>query len=131
MFNIGKTYSFKTKAPSILGGEYKNQRVISIMGYDSAIRLSDVRNTHNSLIPIISGLTVSVELLTFYEFQDNDNTKKIFAGEWIDGNTIITSNAIDILVTIPGQSTQEINIITSVLNKAGFTNFNITTKDTV
>lgn len=73
---VDKHYNFSVHAPSILGSNYKNARLMSILNYQTALRFGDVVLRHRQVYPYLPADT------------DNDQTKYKYylfdiGGRWV------------------------------------------------
>jgi len=128
IFEIGKTYNFKTYAGSQLGLYHSLLTVSSVMNMEEAIsKYRDVISLHKSLLPSLpEGTTKDPSLLTYILFEDRlNNNKKLFALEWINLSTVEETEGLDLQVNIFNISTSDVMLITSALRNLGFNNFEI------
>ena len=59
-FEIGKTFTFNTRAPSVLGSIIKNAKLTSILDYDDAIKLDNIDLKFRTIYPLLPANTPPV-----------------------------------------------------------------------
>lgn len=120
-----KRYNFVTLAPAMLGNSFKAMRVLSIMdARDAQAFNSDVFTTHQNLKNVISNLPVITDC-TFYKFEDALGNIKVFALEYIDLNSIVLVNSVNVRVDILDTDTTMVSMIRDRLKELGINNFNV------
>lgn len=125
-FQIGKTYTFNTYAPSILGTTIKNAKLKSILDYESATKIEAVILKHRAIYPLLpTGTIDNPESYTFYYFQSESGEKIIIAEPWIVESTIEIVEHINLQVTLPGVSLADTSRIRDALNAMGYVNYSI------
>ena len=120
-----KRYNFVTLAPAMLGNSFKAMRDLSIMdARDAQACNSDVFTTHQNLKNVISNLPVITDC-TFYKFEDALGNIKVFALEYIDLNSIVLVNSVNVRVDILDTDTTMVSMIRDRLKELGVINFNV------
>lgn len=122
---IGKTYTFNTVAPAILGAIVKNAKLISILDYTTALALDNIDIKYKSIFPLLpSGTPPDPASSIFYRFISESGEKIILADVWISESTIVVVDFINIQVNIMNAALTDITVIKDALNALGYT-FNI------
>lgn len=129
-FELKKTYNFsvKTDAATILDAKYENMKVIALMNNEEAAKKSsDINTTYTTLKGAISDLPESIVDLTFIMFKKTDDTTVILALEYIDTDTIVEVEGVNIRLNVLNANTEDISIINQAIQELGYTNFTIET----
>ena len=126
-FEINKTYNFSTLAPEKLGAVYKNMKVKSILDSAEAGKYSDVYTLHTNLIPVIPNLPNNITDLVFLLLQNNDGEKTVMAINYIDPDSVILVESVNIRVELTDVSSEDVAIITSRFRELGYFNFIVET----
>lgn len=126
MFTVKNRYNFTTLASSILGSNYKNMKVVSIMSGSEAVKYRNVQNVNASVVNIIDGLSTDINDLTFVLFE-GDGVTVVLAQEWIDESSIEEVSTVTLRVTINTTSGEEASIVSNLLRGAGLTDYKIET----
>lgn len=126
-FSINKSYRFFTLAPSILGGEHTNMKVLAIMTADQAVQQQDIVTQHNALSAIIPMLPKSVSDCTFILFKTANGDRVLYANEYIDQSTITETATTNIRIELLDAELLDLAVIRTRLLELGFTNAIITT----
>lgn len=127
-FELRKRYNFSTKAPAILGAEYRNVMVESIMTADEAVKHTDILTVHEQ-IKVVLNLDIEATNCTFIKFKTLDGESVILALEYINSDSIVEVKTINIRVDILEANTEDILIIQERLKELGYANFKIRTFD--
>lgn len=132
-FGLKKTYNFRTLSPVILGAEYKNMKVISILANTEAVKYSDISTLHttikNDTAYPISGLPSNVTDLTYILFQNASGDKVVMASEYIDPYSITEVVALNAVVTVNNITSADMSVIRTILAEAGYSNISMTTSN--
>lgn len=123
---IGKTYTFNTFAPSILGTTIKNAKLKAILDYESVNKIEAVILKHRSIYPLLPAGTIdNPESYTYYHFQSESGEKIVIAEPWIVESTIEVVEHINLQITLPGVSLTDSVRVRNALNAMGYTNYTI------
>ena len=125
-FEIKKTYNFTTLVPSLLGGEYKNMQVVSLMTPDEAVKYQDILTLHEQVRTLIA-LNVSANDCTYVKFKTLEGDTKIIALEYIEPDSIKEVTTVNIRIELQRATTEDISIITARLKELGYVDFDVTT----
>ena len=128
-FEIKKTYNFsvQTDAAALLGSDYSLMKVRAIMNSEEAAKKADVTTTFNTVKGVLTDLPDSITDLTFILFENTDGNTTVLALEYIDTETIVEVESVNIRVNILNASTEDISIITTAVKELGYTNFTVST----
>ena len=127
-FELRKRYNFSTKAPAILGAEYRNVMVESIMTATEAVKYSDVLTLHEQIRTVLN-LDLEVANCTYIKFRTLDGETVILALEYINSDSIVEVKTVNIRVDILEANTDDILIIQERLKELGYSKFKIRTFD--
>ena len=125
-FVIKKTYNFTTLVPSLLGGEYKNMQVVSLMTPDEAVKYQDILTLHEQVRTLIA-LNISANDCTYVKFKTLEGDTKIIALEYIEPDSIKEVTTVNIRIELQRATTEDISIITARLKELGYVDFDVTT----
>lgn len=127
LFEIHKTYTFNTLAPSVLGVTIKNAKLLSILDYDTALQYENVELKYRQVFPLLPNGTVDdAKSTVYYLFLAENGEKVIIAESWVDELNITLIEHINLLVSLPNVSLNDITSIRDVLNSMGYTGYEIT-----
>lgn len=113
-------YSFSTRAPGILGENFKNLKLASIMTYDLANALINVQSYHANIYPVLpQGTQDSPESYTYFLFKTEDNTNVVLADVWIDDQTLIEQGSQTMIIEIPNITDSDVFRVTNILRTMG------------
>ena len=126
MFNLNLSYNFTTLAPSILGADYRNMKVVGIMSMAQATQHDDVATKHQILKPVIPGLPLSAEGLTYIMFEDASGNSKILAENYIDPASVVAVTTTNLAINIFDVPSTTEAMLRQRLIELGVGNFTIT-----
>ena len=126
-FNVGSSYTFNTVAPGILGVIVINAKLIGVIDYDTAITYSPVNVMFRQIYPLLpAGTPNNPTTTSYYRFLTTSGAYLVLAGVWIDQNTVVLVDNININVTVPNASIGDMVTLRNLLNSSGYTGFTIT-----
>ena len=125
-FEIKKTYNFTTLVPSLLGGEYKNMQVVSLMTPDEAVKYQDILTLHEQVRTLIA-LNMSANDCTYVKFKTLEGDTKIIALEYIEPDSIKEVTTVNIRIELQRATTEDISVIAARLKELGYVDFDVTT----
>lgn len=127
-FQIGKTYTFNTLAPTVLESVMKNVKIMSIMDYDLANSYINVDLVQKAIYPLLPiGTPNNPKDYVYVLFMTEAKIKSVLAIDWIDVNSIQEITSATINVRINGAALEDIPKIRDTLKLMGFTNLIIST----
>ena len=125
-FVLGKTYTFNTLAPAILGTSINNAKLLATMDYDTAKTYENIDLKFRRIYPALpAGTPDQPEACYYYRFLTESGEKIIIADQWIDETTIDIIDHITFQVTFTNASTSDISRIRDAINSLGYTNYSI------
>ena len=117
---VGNTYDFSVYANSVLGSTYKNQRLTSILDYQSALRFDNIVLLHRQIYPFLPQGTVSdATKYIYYCFVDQTGKRTVLADVWIDDSTIVQSSGTDVTFVLRNVTTGQAAIVRDQLRLLG------------
>lgn len=126
-FQLKKKYNFSmlTEASMILGEKFSLMKVKSIMTSTEAVKYRDIATTHEILKPLIPNISPNLVDLTYILFENIDGEEVLFALEYIDTNTIVEVNQVNLRIEILNTSTDDIKVLSNTLKELGYTKYTI------
>lgn len=123
VLSINQLYSFSTLAPSILGAQYSNVRLVAIMDYNLAVQQKNVELLQRQVAPyLLPGSPTDVKKFTFYKFQINTTDFVVVCNHWVTQDGFVASNSVDAVVRIFNiDETQDTAIVREQLRLLGYT----------
>lgn len=122
--SIGKSYTFNTKAPAILGTIIKNAKMISQLDYESAVAFDNIDLKFRTIYPALPpGTPDNPQSCTYYRFLSESGEKIIMADQWIDETTVEVVEHINFQVTFADGSLADMTRVRDALNALSFTNY--------
>lgn len=122
---LNQSYDFSTLAPTLLGANFSNVKVIGIMTAEEAIKYRDIHTLHQEVIGIVPALP-GVEDLK-YVLLDVDGRKILLAYEYIDSYSITKVNTVNLGITVYQAKDSDIVILRNALLELGYGNIDIKT----
>lgn len=125
---VKKSYNFTLYPASILGGEFRNVLVMSVMDFDTAMQLADVAALHTQVYPMLpQDVPDDPSQYNFVKVK-TDVGVTILGIPWIDAATIQEVTKQRLRVLIEDADVGDIDIIRAALSQNGFSKFSITTE---
>lgn len=126
-FKIKGIYNFSTKASAILGNQFTNMRVKGIIDFEEAVKYRDVATLHATVKPSIPGIVDDVKDLTFVLFETIDGDDLLLAKEYINAESIVQVQTVNIRAEVTNVTTEDLNIIKTKLTELGYPNVVVAT----
>lgn len=129
MFEIMKTYNFTTLAPGLLGGLHKNQKVVGVMDFQTAMRYRDVHSVHEQISSSLPGGSLPAQSQTYVMFSgegEHGAGPLVLALGWIDG-VAVEVTSVDVTVVVHGVTTGDVDTIRNLLLSVGYGTLTVTT----
>ena len=124
ILELGKSYTFNTLAPAILGTQIKNAKLLSIMDYSTAVAYDNIDLKFRQIYPNLpNGTPDDVSAAFYYRFLSESGERIILADQWIDMTTVESITHINIKVNFTQASLADISRIRDALNALGYRNF--------
>lgn len=125
-FEIGKVYNFDTRSSSILGASVLNAKLKSILDYNSALEIEDIKARHRVIYPTLPAGTVDdIEGSVFYLFENETSSNLLFANTWINASTITLIEYVNYTIKVMDASSGDGDKISQTLNSLGFLNVSV------
>ena len=124
MFRLNKSYNFTTLAPSVLGGNFKLMKVLSISAA-ADLKGIDVDAIQKTIEPLIIGGLPKVADQTFVKFVSTDGREVILSESWIDSASVVEVTSPVITIVITGESSDIVKTLEDDLNMKGIKQFTI------
>lgn len=126
-FEIENTYTFTSLAPAILGVSFDNVKLQSILNFDQASKIENVSVKYANILPALPVTTpVDPELSRFYLFKSLESGIEVLLSEWwIDNSSVVLTTTVNFQVLFTGADINDIASIQTLLNGAGYYNFEI------
>jgi len=123
---LGKTYTFNTRAPAILGASIVNAKLIGSIDYDSALAYDNIDLKYRTIYPLLPvGTPDKPTSSVYYRFLTQSGEKIVLADQWIDEATIELVDHINFKVTISQASISDMSRVRDAMLALGYTNFTI------
>lgn len=131
-FIVGNTYSFTTLAPSVLGASITNAEVIGIVNYSIAVSMSNIEYLQKVVYPLLpTGSPSNYEDYNYIIFKTSNGSTLVLADAWINQASINLISGTEIIINIYNTSLSAVSQIQKELAAMGFTDFTITTSNSV
>lgn len=125
-FELNKTYSFNTQAPSILGASIDNAMLLATFGYETAKSYENIDLKYRNIYPLLPiGTPDSPESAIYYLFKSQSGEHIVIANLWIQESTITVVDNITFQVTFNNVGLNDITIVRDALNSLGYTQYTI------
>lgn len=125
-FQIGKTYSFNTLAPSVLGTTLSNQYLKGIVDYTTANTIINVELMHRTIYPLLpTGSVNNPQTYTWLLLRSDNGTTTAIAVEWIDQSTVQEAEKVRLVANIPVADVSDAMKLRDTLTLLGYKNFTI------
>ena len=125
---IGKTVSFNTRVPGVLGTSFANVRVDALLDHRTASLFRDAAATHANVYPTVHAIDPTVPddytKYLYIKFTDSNGVEDCLGIPWIDPGSVVEINsvALNAYMTGPGVTLDRINDIKNALLSIGITN---------
>lgn len=123
---VGKTYTFSTRAPALLGQTIERVRLTSIMDFQTANLKENISRKFRNIYPTLpEGTPDDPEAALYYGFRTEFGQDIIVANFWIDEESLVEISLVKAVVTFPSVSLSDITTLRNILNASGMGTFNI------
>ena len=127
-FELKKSYNFSTLAPTLLGNNYTNMKVIAILTADNAIEYRDIATLHAQVKSTITGLPDSTTDLSYILFKNNITSEQLVLPlEYIEDSSIVETTTLNIRIEVRNCTIDDVGTLRTRLEELGYSDFNITT----
>jgi hypothetical protein len=122
-FAIGQTYSFNVYPSNLLGADWDNVKVSSIMSYEDAMKEEDVTSLHIQFYPYFGPPTNTPNDPASYLYirvKTQNGNSQILGVAWIDDATVTLVTAQTITATISNVTPQDVPKVQAILAANGY-----------
>lgn len=126
-FLIGQTYSFQVY-PSVLGNDWQNVKVTSVMSYEDAMKQQDVTSQHIKFYPYFGPQTNTPNDPASYLYikvKTQSGAVTILGVAWINDSSVSMITAQTATVTIANVTPQDVPKIRAALVANGYNNVQV------
>jgi hypothetical protein len=127
-FELRKKYSFDVYPVALLGNDFKNCTILSIMDHDQAVREIDTAALHVQFFPFLpDGTPNRAQDYDYVKIKTLSGNTTILGMAWINLSTVVLVTSIQLRVTLDNVTTSDIAKLTNALSQNGFSDFAIET----
>jgi hypothetical protein len=126
-FLIGQTYNFQVY-PSVLGNDWQNVKVTSVMSYEDAMKQQDVTSLHIKFYPYFGPQTNTPNDPSAYLYikvKTQSGAVTILGVAWINDSSVQMVTAQTVTATIANVTPQDIPKIQAALAANGYNNVTV------
>ena len=131
-FDFGNVYNFLSISQGVLSTEYRNMKVVGIVGFQQAIKYSgpykDIMTIREQLINETGINLIPANKAKYIIFNDENQDTIILAEDWIKLDTIVLVTAIDLSIIINNITNDDVNVIVNTLRSMGYKKLEIDTR---
>jgi len=120
MFEIGKHYNFMTIAPVTLGQSYTNVKAIANVNFNVAIKFRDVVSVNYAVVQESSKQLLDPKQAIYTMFETQDGETVVLSNEWIDPNSVVAIDSVNLVININNITTDDISKINNILTAMGY-----------
>ena len=125
-FELKKVYNFDVYPSTILGDDFKNVTILSIMDYESALQLADVAAIHVNVYPYLpTGLPDDPSQYDYVRIRTASGQTTILGISWINLDTVELVESRRMMIKIDGVSSSDIERVRLALVQNGYNNIEI------
>ena len=125
-FEIHKLYNFSTRAPSILGANFKSVKVLGIIDYNLASKYINPETQHVNIYPYLpTGTVDDPKKYTYVLIQTQSGDVTVLAMPWIDEASIALVESRNLIITVRDVDTGDDTVIRDNLLLMGFSDITI------
>ena len=131
LFELNKVYSFNTLSPVFLGNRVDRAKA-RIIGFSAnmAPKFASIDHMWRSIYPTLPIGTVNdVERAIWYVLEGQNGSEIVLCDKWIDQDSIVLIDHVQITVSFPTASMGDADIIRNALNAAGLKDYAISVSD--
>lgn len=119
--SINSYYNFSVYANSVLGAEYRNVKLVSVMNYQTAVKFSNVTLTHKQVYPYLpEGTPQDLTKYTYYLFK-NKEVDLVLADVWIVESSIEIAQGMNYYLELKNISSSKMAMVRDQLKLLGIT----------
>lgn len=123
--DIGKSLTFTTRAPAILGSKYTALVLVGILDHESAMSMINVPVLAATVYPSLpEGTSKDYTRYQYLKFKKEDGGNLCVALEWIDLSTVVIHEGVSLSFKIENASRGDAEKIRKILAFNGYTAIN-------
>ncbi len=125
-FELKKVYNFDVYPSTILGDDFRNVTILSIMDYESALQLADVAAIHVNVYPYLpAGLPDDPSQYDYVRIRTASGQSTILGISWINLDTVELVESRRMTIKIDGVGSSDIERVRLALVQNGYNNIEI------
>lgn len=118
-FRINRHYNFTVYANSILGTNYTNARLLSILDYKTALKFSNIELLHRQVFPFLPPNTLSDHTQYTYYLFLHRGKETVLADVWIEPYGIKETSGLNHTLNLHNITPSELAIVRDQLRLLG------------
>lgn len=120
-FSLHKTYSFNVYPVSLLGDDFKNVTVLSVLGYQTARMFADVDAIHANVYPYLpAGSPSDPSTIDYVQLKTASGEQVILGIPWINEDTIELKESGRMSVLIEDVGSVDVARVRAALAQNGY-----------
>ena len=129
LFTLRKVYNFNLYPASLMGDDFKNVTVLSILDPDTANQMIDIHARHVQVYPYLPNGTVNDPTgYNYLKVKTASGSITVIGIAWIEAESVEEVSAQTITVVIPSASVNDMAKVRNALVANGFNNLEISIK---
>lgn len=125
-FELDSVYNFNTRAPAILGADFKKATILGILNYKLASNYINPETSHANIFPYLpEGTPKDPKSYTYILIRTESGENTVLAMPWIDETSITLVVNKTLVITVNDITNNDATRIRDNLLMMGFTSFNI------
>lgn len=123
-FTINKSYNFSVYANSVLGTNYRNVKLASILDYHTAMKFANIELLHRQIYPYLPPNTLQDQTKYTYYLFKTDTKDIVLADVWINANSVEETEGLNYTLQLNNITSAQLAIIRDQLRLLGIS-FNV------
>ena len=120
-FELKKVYSFDVYPSQLLGNDFQNVTVLSILDFDTALQFMDVPALHTNVFPTLpAGTPDDPAAYDYVKIKTASGQNTILGIPWINQATIALVESRKMTIVIDGVSAADVDRARNALAQNGF-----------
>lgn len=124
VFRINRHYNFSVYANSILGTNYTNARLVSILDYTTALKFANIELLHRQVFPFLPPQTLSDQTQYTYYLFSHRGKDVVLADVWIEPYGIEETQGLNHTLNLINVTPTQLAVLRDQLRLLGIS-FNI------
>jgi hypothetical protein len=109
-----------TIAPVTLGQSYTNVKAIANVNFNVAIKFRDVVSVNYAVVQESSKQLLDPKQAIYTMFETQDGETVVLSNEWIDPNSVVAIDSVNLVININNITTDDISKINNILTAMGY-----------